>query len=103
MNYVSPRRKGLLFYFIRVKILRRADIKNWRPISLMNADYKILAKVISSRLKNVIKDIVNPNQMGFIKGRNIAHLIRELDNILFRRFSELFILSIDFEKAFDTT
>ena len=38
------------------------DIKNWRPVSLLNTDYKICAKVLANRLKNVIGSIVHPDQ-----------------------------------------
>ena len=43
------------------------SINNWRPISLLNVDYKIAAKAVANRIKNVINDIVNNNQTGFRK------------------------------------
>lgn len=42
-------------------------IKNWRPISLLNADYKICAKCIATRFKGVLPDIISPEQTGFLK------------------------------------
>ena len=33
------------------------DIKSWRPLSLLNSDYKILAKVIANRLKDILPEI----------------------------------------------
>ena len=80
-------------------------LKNWRPISLVNSDYKILTKLFSIRIKKVIGTLVHDNQTGFIKGRNISQTLRELDDIIEREKSKKnthFLLAVDFEKAFDT-
>lgn len=42
-------------------------IKDYRPISLYNVIYKILAKVMANRLKKILPSIVSPNQDGFMK------------------------------------
>jgi hypothetical protein len=42
-------------------------LKNWRPISLLNTDDKIMTKCIATRLKNNLIKIINKNQSGFIK------------------------------------
>ena len=47
-------------------------IKNWRPISLLNVDYKILTKCFAERMKKVLLHIIHHNQTGFGKGRNIT-------------------------------
>ena len=54
-------------------------IKNWRPISLLNCDYKIAAKAIANRFKQVIPNIINYDQTGFLKGRFIGENIRLID------------------------
>ena len=43
--------------------------RNYRPLSLLNADYKIRSKIIASRIEKVIPRIINPDQSGFIKNR----------------------------------
>ena len=80
-------------------------LKNWRPISLLNSDYKILAKVLASRLQKVISGIIHPNQTGYIKGRYIGDNIRTMLDILEitkQQADPGLMILIDFEKAFDT-
>jgi len=48
-------------------------LKNWRPISLMNTDTKILAKILASRLDRTLPLLAGENQHAFIPGRNIHH------------------------------
>ena len=80
-------------------------LKNWRPISILNTDYKILAKALASRLQEVLPNLINKDQVGYIKGRNIGENIRMIDDIM--KYTELkhlpgYIILIDFEKAFDS-
>ena len=53
-------------------------LDNWRPIILLNVDYKIATKVIANRIKSIIKTIADNSQTGFIKGRYIGENIRLL-------------------------
>ena len=80
-------------------------LKNCRSISLLNTDYKIMTKCIATRLKNNLIKIINKNQSGFIKGRYIGDNIRSLLEVIDLAEEEnlsCIVLSIDFEKAFDT-
>ena len=45
------------------------DISNYRPISLTNVDYGILALVLAGRMQNVINSIVSHDQSAYIKNR----------------------------------
>ena len=70
-----------------IKLIPKKDaepdlIKNWRPISLLNCDYKIAAKAIANRFKQVIPNITNYDQTGFLKGRFIGENIRLIDGII---------------------
>ena len=54
----------------------KTSLNNWRPISLLNTDYKILAHILAQRLKKVIHKLIHTDQSGYIKGRNIGTNIR---------------------------
>ena len=57
-------------------------IKNWRPISLFNVDTKLISKVLSERLKNVMPDLVSENQKAFLNHRFISEGGRLIDDLL---------------------
>ena len=83
----------------------RTLLKNWRPISLLNTDYKILTKCLAMRLHGVLPSIINLDQTGFLKGRYIGENIRTISDIIdytSLRHQPGIILLLDFEKAFDT-
>jgi len=79
-------------------------LKNWRPISLLNVDYKILTKVLATRMKKILDNIINNDQTGFLKGRYIGENVRLLlDIIEYTNLENIpgFAFIIDFVKAFD--
>ena len=81
-------------------------LKNWRPISLLNVDYKILAKSLAIRLQNVISNLVSLDQVGYIKERYLGDNIRIMLDIVEIAKNKLDpgpMVMIAFEKAFDTT
>lgn len=83
----------------------RHFLKNWRPISLLNVIYKMASAVIANRLKTVLDKLISEEQKGFISGRFIGENVRIIYDVLFetkRQEIPGLILSIDFEKAFDT-
>jgi hypothetical protein len=43
----------------------REDIKNWRPLTLLNCDYKIISKLLAERLKNVLSKLIHPDPPPF--------------------------------------
>ncbi len=83
----------------------RTLLKNWRPISLLNIDYKIASKVLASRLKEVLPKIIHENQAGYVKGRSILDNIRTISDIMhYTKVNNIpgILLAIDFQKAFDS-
>ena len=80
-------------------------IDNWRPITLLNIDYKILASVYANRLKTGLDAIIGETQTGFMKNRHISgniRLVLDLIDYADNINSDAFILFLDFYKAFDT-
>ena len=83
----------------------RRNLKNWRPISLLNVDYKLGSKAIAERMKSKLSKLIHHNQVGYIEGRQITDNIRALEDIyLYTKFNDIpgIIINIDFEKAFDS-
>ena len=79
-------------------------LNNWRPISILNTDYKIIAKCLALRLKKVLPEIISNDQTGFLPGRYIGENIRlVLDMADYTNITNLpgLMLLADFEKAFD--
>ncbi|GJU10200.1 RNA-directed DNA polymerase, eukaryota [Tanacetum coccineum] len=80
-------------------------IGDFRPISLIGCQYKIIAKILANRLALVIPSVVREVQMAFIKGHQIIDGPPMVDKIISwakRKKKKLMFLKVDFEKAFDT-
>jgi hypothetical protein len=80
-------------------------IKNWRPISLLNVVYKIGSSCVANRLKAFLPALISEDQTGFIKGRYMGdniRLIYDLMQYLEDKNQPGMLLSLDFEKAFDS-
>jgi Reverse transcriptase (RNA-dependent DNA polymerase) len=83
----------------------RTDLKNWRPISLVCTDYKLLSLFIASRLTPVMQYLVNAGQTSSVPGRTTfdnIHAVRLLRHMttLNEDIDSVFIF-VDSEKAFD--
>ena len=80
-------------------------IKNWRPVTLLNTDYKILTKSLSRRIEKYIPDVIHPDQSGFVKNRFIGEPIRFVEDLIEkfdREDKPGIVMQLDFEKAFDS-
>ena len=82
----------------------RSRIQNFRPISLLNTLYKVIAKIYANRMKPLLHNWILPSQTGFVPNRCI------LDNIFLafeamewslENKQDLSMLLLDFEKAYD--
>ena len=83
----------------------RNNLKNWRPITLLNSIYKFYLSIIAERVNVILPTIIHTDQKGFIKGRFIGENTRLTYDIIEecnRRKIDGFIILIDFEKAFNS-
>ena len=70
-----------------IKMLEKKDkdkrfIKNWRPISLLNTDMKIIREVLSARIKNMLSFLISTNQTAYVKNRFIRKSGRVISDIV---------------------
>ena len=82
----------------------RCNIANYRPITILNTDYKIMTKALANKLAEVAPTLIHRDQAGFIKGRSIfdqvklAKLTIDYGSILNHNGA---IVALDQEKAYD--
>jgi exonuclease III len=82
----------------------RTLLKNWRPVTLLNTDYKILTRALANRLQQVLPLIVSSDQTASIKGRTINDNTRLLNDVISyvnEKNINLALISVDQMKAFD--
>ena len=80
------------------------EIGNYRPITLMNTDYKLLTKVLALQLSPSISSLIHENQAGFIPKRSIFNHVRLAKSII--SYAEVMeenraIIALDQEKAYN--
>ncbi|KAL3692069.1 hypothetical protein R1sor_005720 [Riccia sorocarpa] len=92
------------FIVLIPKGLQPETVAQWRPITLLNVIYKVLAKLVASRLALILPQHTPPEQQGFVKGRSTFNCILTFcmvhEALKQNRKSALFF-SIDQEKAYD--
>ena len=93
-----------------IKLLEKRDknkrlIQNWRPISLLNVDLKILSKAPADRIKMYLPFLISSNQTAYVEGRFISEGGRLFSDILqvtdFLNLRGL-VVTVDIQKAFDS-
>uniref|UniRef100_A0A9J8BR89 Reverse transcriptase domain-containing protein n=1 Tax=Cyprinus carpio carpio TaxID=630221 RepID=A0A9J8BR89_CYPCA len=80
------------------------EIKNWRPVSLLCSDFKILSKTLANRLRKVMGQVIHLDQTYCVPGRSITHnvcLIQDVLSVSSLLGVNLGLISIDQEKAFN--
>ena len=98
----SSQRRGIIS--LSFKKGDRLDPKNWRPITLLNVDYKVASRAIAARLLKVIHLVVEKDQTCGVPGRYIGEnvaFLRDVVDYCTRTGVSAALLSLDQEKAFD--
>jgi hypothetical protein len=86
------------------KVEEAVEMKNFRPISLLNCSFKISSKVMSIRLEKVCQQLVAKEQCAFIRGRFILESVviaHEVVHATHRSKEPGVLLKLDYEKAYD--
>ena len=102
---LSTSQKQAIIKLIEEKDRDKKFIKNWRSISLLNDDEKLISRVLASRLKSVISLIVNENQVAYVNNRFISksgRLISDVLEITNSLDTEEILMKADIEKVFDS-
>lgn len=77
---------------------------SYRPISLLNVDFKLLSKLLARRLEVVLPSIISLDQTGFIRNRHSFFNLRRVFNVVYNPPSNALpeaLIALDAEKAFD--
>ena len=93
-----------------IKLIEREDrdkrlTKNWRPISLLNVDKKLVSKVLAERLKTLLPSLISSNPTTYLNGRLISGggcLISDIFEISNLLNLKALLVTVDIEKAFDS-
>ncbi|KAA3478413.1 LINE-1 reverse transcriptase isogeny [Gossypium australe] len=88
------------------KVENPIDISDFRPICLVSSLYKIVSKVLSRRLREIVEEVVTDTQCAFIRGRQIYDevlIANELIHSVKKKGGDggYLILKLDFSKAYD--
>ncbi len=80
------------------------DLKNYRPLTMLNTDFKVLAKVLANRLKKVLPTIISTTQAYGVQGKDILDTVQSIRDAMFymrEKNKGGHLISLDLEKAFD--
>ena len=103
---LSPSQRMGIIILIPKPDKDHSQLKNWRPITLLNIDYKLFTHIIKNRINKAIPQIITKQQTGFQKGKgtnvNITLMYLVLEHFHRNPDEGGYLLQIDFEKAFDS-
>ena len=105
LKALSTSRRQAIIRLIEKPNEGKQFISNWRPISLLNVDQKLISKTLVARLKKVIPFLIDPGQAAYVNSRLLGksgRLIADITETCNIEELEGYIVATDFEKAFDS-
>ena len=99
----SSARRGIIMW-IPKKSKNANLLANWRPLMLLNTDFKLILKVLAYKMKKFLNKLINKDQIEFMQGRVISQNIRKMLNIIqYAKDKKVKAISVslDFKKCFD--
>ena len=79
---LSTSQHQFVIRLIKMKKDKQFIKKSWHPISLLNIDYKIIAKMLATRLKETLLKLISFQQMTYVKNKFIGEGERLISDIL---------------------
>ena len=86
------------------KDVNPSTFDRFRPISLCNSSYKIIAKLLANKFKPLLGKLISPLQGGFVKGRHIVDNVIQVQEAIhssFHRNEKGVLIKLDMKNAFD--
>ena len=101
----SVSQRQAIIKLIEKKGKAKRFIKNWRPIALLNVDYKVASKVLAERLKKILPVLTSHEQTAYVNVKFIWETGRLISDII--EVSDVFningfLVTMDIERAFDS-
>ena len=87
------------------KVTNPQQLNDFTPISLVGCVYKIISKILSSRLKRVLNKVIDPRQSAFLEGRGLLDSVLVANETLEevkRKKKECVVFKVDYEKTYDS-
>jgi len=100
-----PKGTNASFITLVPKVANPQQLNDLRPISLVGCVYKIISKILNSRLKRVLNKVIDPRQSAFLEGRGLLDSVlvaNETIEKVKRKKKECVVFKVDYEKVYDS-
>ena len=100
-----PKGTNAIFITLVPKVVNPQLLNDFRPISLVGLVYKIVSKILSSRLKRVLDKVIDPRQSAFLEGRGLLDSVvvaNETLEEIKRNKTECVVFKVDYGKGYDS-